>query len=612
MGTAALWVAGCVATEPGVDPSGSTSTSEGSGTADDAEADTTATGDETGMPPANACQPSPPIVPEPPPGSECTPGGPQLGGLCHEVVELTLPEALVGYTDLFDVDGDDLPDITMVGTDWVGALVSSPDAWPRVSAISSLGEYPGPGAAADLDGDGAPELVVGRTPLTVLAGSGDGGFSGRVGTPVPGPLTAAAAADVDGDGLDDLIALHTDGSISVLRSLGGARLAADWTRSPGCLDPLAMAAADLDDDGWLDLAVSTTDGRVTVLSGDGSGGFSLGAGIEADATGTTMAAADLDGDGRSELVVVDRMGSAVHALRFASGVPELAATVPLPDSPSTVVVADLQNDGIADLIIGHADALAVSWAWGMGDGSFSAPGRVATLSPTGRIVAADIDGDGFTDAVASDGSGTLTRLLGGPRGELGSPTPGFAIDGLLGYVLVDLDGDGLPEQVSVSSDRMVVSPGEPGGGQGSASSVPLPETHTDLRFVLRARLDELPQLGGRGLDAPADHDEHLLDLGIGQRLLQDALPDQPGGSEDDDPHARCSRVRPRRDHGPRRRAWPAHARSERRERADGVVPPRSRRPSASRRARDPTSRGSGSRLPRTRGDGARTRRGRPS
>lgn len=503
MGSAGLLAVGCVLPDPGTTDTetttGSTTDTVGTASTGPVESTTTAAddtattseGETTGPPPlGGACQPSPAIIPEPPPGSECTPGEPQAGGLCHEVVEIELPEELVVGADVFDVDGDGLLDISLVGTDWVGTLVSSPDAWPRITGFSTLPVYAGPAAMTDLDGDDAADMIVGRTPLTLLHGAGDGGLSGRVGTPVPSPLAAAAAGDVDGDGLDDLVAVHTDGSISVLRSVGGGRLATVWTRSSGCLDPLAVAAADFDGDGSLDLAVSTTDGRVTLLPGDGTGGFALGDGIDASATGTTMAAADLDGDGRPELLVADRAGSQVHALRFDGGVPAVASTIPLMDSPSAVAVADLQGDGMVDVITGHDGALVMSWAWGLGDGSFAAPGRVTTPTTTDRIVPADIDGDGFTDVVAADPKSTLTRVLGGPSGELGDPTFSFVVGNLLSYVLVDLGDDGLPEQVSVAPTGVSVAAGLPGGELGMAEPEPLPDMHTDLRFVLRARLDE--------------------------------------------------------------------------------------------------------------------------
>lgn len=476
-----------------MDDTGSTTASDsGSGTAMSSDG-ADSTGDETGgPPPAVQCQPAPPITPEPPPGSECSPGTPQTGGLCHDVITLQLPEELVTSADLFDVDGDGLPDITMVGTDWVGTAVSIEGAWPRLSAISSLSAYQGPGAAADLDDDGAPELIVGRTPLSIYSGTGDGGFVGRVGTPVPAPVIAAAAADVDGDGLDDLVVAHDDGTISSLRSTGGGRLATEWVRSSACLNPVALTHGDFDGDGTLDLAVSTTSGTVNLLVGDGTGAFTLGGGREVNATGTTMAAGDLDGDGRSEIVVADREGSAVHVLRMDDGAPAVAETIALSDPPSAVLLADLQGDGIADVVTGHADALAVSWAWGVGDGTFEAPGRAETIIPTGRIYAEDIDGDGYTDVVGAEGSGNLVRLLGGPSGELVPAGLGFVMADMRSFVLGDLSGDGIAEQISVSTIRAAVSPGMPDGSLGPPQFFGAPDAHHDLHFVVRADLDGDP------------------------------------------------------------------------------------------------------------------------
>lgn len=117
----------------------------------------------------------------------------------------------------------------------------------------------------DADGDGAPEVLVGRVGGDVLAldaASGATEWSSTLavgeGVIVPPPV----AADVDGDGREEVVAASEAGRVAVLDAATGEELAAYrrdvpvWTY---------VTPADLDGDGDAEVLVRYGDGRVAAL-----------------------------------------------------------------------------------------------------------------------------------------------------------------------------------------------------------------------------------------------------------------------------------------------------------------------------------------------------------
>ncbi len=461
----------------------------GTSTGTDGTPTTDAVDETTDGPQPSVCQ-TPKLEPDaPPPGSNCQPGPPSPGGLCHEVIDLPLLEDHINYTDLFDVDGDGQLDLLMVGSGWAGAAISVPGAWPRLAATSSLDPYQGPAAVGDLDDDGVVELLVGRSPVSSYEASGDGAFTGRLATPIPGTLLDAFAGDIDGDALDDLVLVHIDSTVSSLRNLGEGRLATEWTRSVACLDPQAAALADFDGDGMLDLAISSgAQGDLTVLSGDGQGGFTASTGLAGLGETLAIAAADFDGDGAADAAVLDATANRVAVVSFEPSGPVVAAVVALDDDVRSLAIADLQADGVPDIVVGR-QAHAVSWALSLGDGTFADPGTVEIQTQPLMLEVADLDDNGLVDVLAIDSIGTYTRLAASADGSLGDPSLSTFLPQLQDVALVDLDGDGRAEAITLNADRYGVKANNPGGQLGPVQNELLPEAHDDLRFALAADLD---------------------------------------------------------------------------------------------------------------------------
>lgn len=144
------------------------------------------------------------------------------------------------------------------------------DYWlARSGGLSPAFSVIGPGvaqgvAAADLDGDGLTDLVIGANAvsqtLSVVLGA-PGGFSSTWRTyPLPGASDANATlaiADVNADGIPDIINADTGaGSVSVLLGVGDGGFAPDQAVLSNLSGPASLAAGDFNGDGRPDLAIA--------------------------------------------------------------------------------------------------------------------------------------------------------------------------------------------------------------------------------------------------------------------------------------------------------------------------------------------------------------------
>ncbi len=298
------------------------------------------------------------------------------------------------------------------GTTWQVDTLAAWDADGRALAVAI--EPTGDGLALHVDDQGAryPLLVdpVYSTVVIALDGAYDGHVLGW----------ALAAADLDGDGDDELI-VGGNTQVQVHAGGTGGPSSTATTTLTGATNTgfgLGLGAGDLDDDGYDDLFVGAPDdssGRGTVFAYHGSA-----AGIPTTATrsttgqasgdrfGSTIAAgADFDGDGFGDLAIgaPSRDHPATDAGRVyvykgsASGwsyLRALDATSAGDAFGSALGLGDVTEDGYADVIVGAPQYGATDkGAVHVFDGSSTGP-----ASAHSRVMVGAYDGDELGSAVA--------------------------------------------------------------------------------------------------------------------------------------------------------------------------------------------------------------------
>ena len=199
-------------------------------------------------------------------------------------------------------------------------------------------------AAADLNGDGHTDLVIGAGDLRVLFGNGAGDFA--VGPSVPG-LGAGAIAldDVNGDGFVDAAVVNANisGGVSILLGDGSGGFGAP--NNLPVTGPFDVAFGDFNSDGKTDLAATNNNRDLSVWLGDGAGMFGSPTAMTVGTNLRSVLAADVSGDQRTDLVVADMGSSTIEVLQntcFA-----------LPVVPPTVAIS---NATVAEGASGQTNA----------------------------------------------------------------------------------------------------------------------------------------------------------------------------------------------------------------------------------------------------------------
>ena len=380
----------------------------------------------------------------------------------------------------------------------VAAPLGAPDdpvAPPRFRAAPdspiAVGPMAGRPVAGDVDRDGALDLVVacgaccGSKPdptsghVVVLLGDGSGGFAPAKGSPVVvGPsVRKVALGDLDGDGdLDVAAAEHDRHELVLLRNDGKGAFAPWGGVAPSVMNgPIAkpdgtsgvpdghthdVAIADVDRDGRNDLLATSVSAHglaILLQRADGSFAHAEGSPIRVRAPYDAIAIAELDVVDSLDLAVPSIAGEAVHALLGdGKGRFQQVRTSPIQVAarPGYVAAADLDGDGVNDLIATHDDVPLVTLLKNDSNGGF-APMAGSPLKPKvdgffWGIAPADWNGDGKVDlALALANQSEVVILCGDGKGRFAPEPFRFETGSQPGYVIAaDLDGDGLPDLVT--------------------------------------------------------------------------------------------------------------------------------------------------------------------
>ncbi len=320
--------------------------------------------------------------------------------------------------------------------------------------------------AADLDGDGALELVAaGDGALTILPGIGDGSFDTADTYSWPSYAWSIAVADLNEDGKPDVFGGDSIGSmIRVMPGLGDGTVLnrvfeLEWDPASGSS---GLHLADVDLDGRQDaVIIQGSSPGVFPLYGNADGSFEPGVSVTSlagivDATvgefgvnatqdlviladpstpgpaakalwvlfglsprtylpsevegpavsddPSTLTVADLDGDGETDVLVTDEVTDEVIVMMGLGNVQFASPfpTYPVGSAPVALALQRLDADPHLDLVVANRDSDNVAVLRGNGDGTFMPATFVATGPSPSSINLADLNDDGIRDLVVTN------------------------------------------------------------------------------------------------------------------------------------------------------------------------------------------------------------------
>jgi hypothetical protein len=338
-------------------------------------------------------------------------------------------------------------------------------------------------AAADLNGDGIPDLAIAngggssssdQGSVSILLGNGDGTFRAAVNYAADRTPIAVVVGDFNRDGIPDLaVANSSSNNVSVLLGNGAGTFQAAVNYAGG-LSPLGLAVGDFNGDGIADLAVPNylANGTVSILLGNGDGTFQTAQKYAAGSGPSSVAVGDFNRDGILDLAVVlsgfNMPGSSVAILLGkGDGTFSTAKPYTVGSNPFSLAVGDFNRDGMPDLVVTNfgdpssGTDPSVSVLLGKGDGTFQTPVEysagddpVTVQWPRflgglqSRWPMAGLGSPGLHGQALGRGDPRMETHLPGSHGpgpqpgvQLGRPAPGFRKPGSdrkgLGFVAVE-------------------------------------------------------------------------------------------------------------------------------------------------------------------------------
>lgn len=367
----------------------------------------------------------------------------------------------IEHVALIDLDHDGVLDIVLGDGDYAEIVHSDGHGTYAVApALYSEPRQPRAWLAADLDGDGQPDLAqvgLGAAAVGILFAD-HGAFIAPPQFATANGAIDLALADVDHDQhLDAVVLAQRAGTVSILLGTGDGSFAAKRDAATGTF-PRGFAVEDVDGDGRLDV-MAKSDSGVDVLRGKGDGTVMAKQSF-AGGGGYAMVSADFTSDGKPDALVMNSTELALMANAGDGTFPTVVtANMSIPSNSSFALAApDLDGNGTPDLAmaLGRLDypsngGTLATYA-GNGAGGFQALDTlVLNLCPT-SIASADLNHDGKADLVVvgivgyvSSVSSTLAPaevFLGTGGGHFAPPVAYLADVGPSHVTIADVDGDG--------------------------------------------------------------------------------------------------------------------------------------------------------------------------
>lgn len=324
-----------------------------------------------------------------------------------------------------DLNGDNAVDLAVANyrSDTVSVLLNKNDGTGKFASRTAyaVGSRPRAVVAADVDGDGAVDLVAANSlsdTISVLENQGAGAFAPQLTAAVGRNPYSVVVCDLDADGTPELATANRGSdSVSVLRRLVNGTYAIDATHVVGAV-PVSLIATDMIAGIGTATATITVENVAPTAYAGGPYSVDLGKAVRLSAAGTLDPGNDvvsyewdLDADGQYD----DATGQVVYhtpaeasdpshpftiSVRVtdddgATGVASAELTVFDPEHIPTFIPGDANRDGA----INTRDAAILMAHWGLSGMSWTD---------------GDFNGDGVVNA---DDATILTSHWGGPSGN---------------------------------------------------------------------------------------------------------------------------------------------------------------------------------------------------
>jgi hypothetical protein len=230
-----------------------------------------------------------------------------------------------------------------------------------------------------------------------------------------------ASADLNADGAPDIVTGVGDGAASHVKAFSGvdqSELKSFFAYGPSFMGGVYVAAGDIDGDGYADIFTGAGAGgstHVKVFSGLTNTelrSFLAYPGVNNE---VRVAAGDVNGDGFVDIITGLGNGAAAHVKAFdGRNLNELRSFLAYDGFTGGVYVAagDVNDDGLDDIITGAGVGGPTHVKVFNGDGSGLLHSFLAYPGVTNevRVGAGDVNGDGFADIITGLGPGAAAHV----------------------------------------------------------------------------------------------------------------------------------------------------------------------------------------------------------
>lgn len=388
------------------------------------------------------------------------------------------PQAAVVIAD-FNLDGH--LDVATPVPGGIALLLGNGDGTLQTFDSYDLGQTVSSIVVADFNGDHVPDVAAdaGVSPPRVLLGIGAGKLNVVPAAPQTGAGLGAVlfSGDFNGDGKADVLYVSAPFTVglpgTVLFGNGDGTFSSPLNLGVIAPGLVAAAVADLNHDGRTDIIEGAGFNSQAVLRGETANTFTaLTSNFPRNVTqNNSQIFADFDHDGILDTVLIGSGFSGVPSQvllgngdgTFRLG-PEFTTNITgiSPANTAAMVAADLDGDGNIDIIATMAFFPRAEIFYGHGDGTFSDPVVLELSGAFGQIVIADMNGDGKPDLVMTDGKVISVIHNNGNRSF--GPEIHYLAGSIANFAVADMNGDGLPDVVVAGgNDTVSVLLSQPGG-----------------------------------------------------------------------------------------------------------------------------------------------------